>query len=468
MPAVDPFRPVSLWLDQLDEALTPRPSLPGHRDADVAIIGAGYTGLWTAHHLLAIDPTLRVVLLESEIAGFGASGRNGGWCSAIFPASLAKVARVATRAGASDGREAAKRLQRTLHDLVPDIGRIAASEGIDCSFVQGGYLSVARNPAQLARARAEVAEASDWGFGDDHELLDASGVERHARVAGALGGTWTPHCAALDPARLVRGLARAVEGRGATIYEQTTVQGFGPGLVVTDRGLVRAERVILATEGYTAALAGQQRRIAPIYSLMTATEPLPESVWSEIGLAGRPTFNDGRHLVVYGQRTADGRIAFGGRGAPYHFGSRVSRAFDQNPGVHAMLQGTLRELFPALRDVSFTHTWGGNLGVPRDWFPTATFDPRTGLGFAGGYVGDGVSTSALAGRTLAALMTGDDPDALGSLPIANHRSPSWEPEPFRWLGVNGVTAVMTRADASEARTGRPSRAASAFWKLVGE
>ena len=461
-PHDDRYRTTSLWLDQLDEPLTPRPALPGDRDADVAIVGAGYTGLWTAYHLLKSDPGLRVVLLEAEIAGFGASGRNGGWCSAIFPASFAKVARLS-------GRDAAVRLQRTLNALVPDIGRVAADEGIDCRFVQGGYLSAARNPAQVQHARDEVATWREWGFGeDDLALLDAAGVAEHAQIAGALGGTYTPHCAAIDPARLVRGLARAVERRGAVIFEGTPATGVRPGAVTTTRGVVRAERVVLATEGYTAQVPGRRRRIAPVYSLITATEPLPDDLWDDIGLAGRPTFADGRHLVIYGQRTADGRLAFGGRGAPYHFASRVDAAYDRNPAVHAMLQRTLIDLFPALRGVRFTHAWGGNLGVPRDWFPTASFDPRTGLAFAGGYVGDGVSTSCLAGRTLAALMTGDDPDDLAGLPLANHRSPSWEPEPLRWLGVNGVTRLMTAADESEARTGRPSRAASAFWRLLGD
>ena len=167
-PHDDRYRTTSLWLDQLDEPLTPRPALPGDRDADVAIVGAGYTGLWTAYHLLKSDPGLRVVLLEAEIAGFGASGRNGGWCSAIFPASFAKVARLS-------GRDAAVRLQRTLNALVPDIGRVAADEGIDCRFVQGGYLSAARNPAQVQHARDEVATWREWGFGeDDLALLDAA------------------------------------------------------------------------------------------------------------------------------------------------------------------------------------------------------------------------------------------------------------------------------------------------------
>ena len=172
--------------------------------------------------------------------------------------------------------------------------------------------------------------------------------------------------------------------------------------------------------------------------------------------------------MIYGQRTADGRLAFGGRGAPYHFGSAVSPDFDRHPEVHSALQRILRELFPVLAEVRFTHEWGGNLGVPRDWFPSVRHDPLTGLGFAGGYVGDGVATSALAGETLAALILGDDPRELTTLPWVGHRSRRWEPEPMRWVGVNAVTALMTAADRGEHRTGRPSRAAGAFWSFVGD
>lgn len=456
------YRGLSLWHETVDDDLTPRPRLSGEVDVDVAIVGAGYTGLWTAYHLVAADPSIRVAVIESEIAGFGASGRNGGWCSALFPTSLRRMA-------AEGGRDGAVRLQRLLHDTVPEVGRVAEREGIDCHFDQGGYLSVARNTAQLERERAEVAEYAAWGFGDDdHRLLGPAEVAELATVAGAIGGAFTPHCAAIHPARLVRGLARAVEGRGAVIYERSHALEVSPGRVATPEGIARAEHVVLATEGYTPLVAGRRRAIAPVYSLMTATEPLGPELLATIGLDQRTTFADNRHLTIYGQRTRDGRIAFGGRGAPYHFASRVSSEFDRDPKVHAKLRQILVELFPALAGVRFTHAWGGNLGVPRDWFPSVRHDRRTGLGFAGGYVGDGVATSALAGRTLAAMIRDDDPDDLAGLPWAGRSSPLWEPEPLRWLGVNAVTALMSSADWSEGRTGRPSKVASAFWSAIGQ
>lgn len=463
IPAMPPigYHGLSLWHDTIDH-IEPRPPLDGDVEVDVAVVGAGYTGLWTAYHLVSADPTIRVAVVEKEVAGFGASGRNGGWCSALFPASLKRMA-------AERGRDAAVRMQRVLNQTVADVGRIAADEGIDCHFDQGGYLSVARNPAQLERIRAEVADHRDWGFGEeDHRLLDAHEVTAIAGVSNALGGSFTPHCAAIHPARLVRGLADAVERRGVRIYERTPAVDVRSHRVVTASGTVRADHVLLATEGYTPTVAGRRRAIAPVYSLMTATEPLPEDTWAQIGLEKRTTFADNRHLTIYGQRTRDGRIAFGGRGAPYHYASKVSPRHDRDERVHATLRRILIDLFPVLDGVAFTHEWGGNLGVPRDWFPSVRHDRRTGLAFAGGYVGDGVATSALAGRTLAAMIRDDDPDGLAALPWAGRTSRSWEPEPLRWLGVNAVTALMTSADWSERRTGRPSRAASTFWSVLGQ
>jgi len=454
-------RDLSLWLATADDDLSPRPTLPGDRDVDVAIVGAGYTGLWTAYYLAVADPSLRIAVLEKEFAGYGASGRNGGWCSALFPTSLSALAR-------RHGRDAAVAMQRALYATVDEVGRVVATEGIDCHWRKGGTIVLARTPAQLARARAEVDDAREFGFGeDDLALLGPAEARSRCAASQVLGGTYTPHCAAIHPARLVRGLARAVERRGVRIYERTPVLALRPGQVVTAAGTVRAPIVVRATEGYTPTLPGHRRALAPIYSLMIATEPLPEAVWQEIGLAERETFADYRHLIIYGQRTADGRLAFGGRGAPYHFRSRVRPEYDREPAVFAALRRTLTDLFPVLGPhLRITHTWGGPLGVPRDWFPSVGLDRTTGLAWAGGYVGDGVSTTNLAGRTLADLIRGEESD-LTSLPWVGHRSPRWEPEPLRWLGINAGLRVMASADAAEARSDRPSRRARLFGRLIG-
>jgi glycine/D-amino acid oxidase-like deaminating enzyme len=454
------YRSLSYWLDSVPGSLAPADPLPGDTDADVAIAGAGFTGLWTAYYLARARPELRVVVCEAGIAGFGASGRNGGWCSALFPASLAKLARLS-------GRDAAVAMYRAMQSCVGEVGQVAAAEGIDCHWAKGGTVQFARTPAQLARARAEVAEAREFGFGDgDLRLLTAAQAREQAQATDVLGATYTPHCAAIHPARLVRGLAEVVRRRGVAVHEATPVTAIEPGRLVTTRGMVRARHVIRATEGYTPLLPGLRRAVAPVYSLMIATEPLPEPVWAQIGLASRATFGDLRHLVIYGQRTADGRLAFGGRGAPYHLGSAVRREYDRVPPVFAALRQALADLFPVLAGVTVTHTWGGPLGIARDWCASAGLDPATGLGWAGGYVGDGVATTNLAGRTLADLILGTGSD-LTRLPWVNHHSPRWEPEPLRWLGVNAGLHVMTWADRQELRTGRPSRAAGLAGRFLG-
>jgi glycine/D-amino acid oxidase-like deaminating enzyme len=426
----------------------------------VAVVGAGFTGLWTAYYLLREDPSLRVVVLEAETAGFGASGRNGGWASALFPAGPDKLARLPGSSYA-----AARAQHEAMRDSVDEVGRVVAREGIDADYAKGGTVVVARDAVQLARARAEVEHARSWGR-DDLTLLDAAETAERIGMSGALGSTYTPDCAAIHPFRTVRGLADVVERLGATIHEQTRVSAIEPGLVRTERGTVRAEVVVRATEGYTHALRGQRRAVVPVYSLMVATEPLSDEVWAEIGLAQRETFSEHRHLVVYGQRTADGRLAFGGRGAPYHLGSSVRPSHDAEPDVWEALRTSLREMFPVLRDTTFTHAWGGPLGIPRDWCASVGLDRRTGLAWAGGYVGDGVSTTNLAGRTLRDLVLGRSTE-LTALPWVQHRSRRWEPEPLRWLGINAGLRAMSLADGEERLTGRPSRIARAMGPLIG-
>lgn len=437
-----------------------RPALSRTVYADVAIVGAGYTGLWTAYYLLERDPSLRVSIVEAEYAGFGASGRNGGWCSALFPVSLATLAR-------EHGRDAAIAQYRAMQGSVSEIGRVVAAEEIDCDWALGGTIVLARSQPQLRRAEAEFAQSARFDFGvEDVALLDGAQARDHVHATGVVGGLYTPHCAAVHPRKLVRSLADVVAERGVNLFEGSRAVSVEPGLVRTRGASVRADVVVRATEGYTATLAGHQRELAPVYSLMIATEPLPPSVWREIGLDRRQTFADERHLIIYGQRTADGRLVFGGRGAPYHFGSRIDPAYDQVPTVFAGLRRSLVELFPVLADTTITHAWGGPLGVARDWHASVGLDLDTGMGWAGGYVGDGVSTTNLAGRTLADLITGTE-SVLTRLPWVGHRSRRWEPEPLRWLGANAALRAMQWADASETRRGRPSLAAAAVDKVLG-
>ena len=448
--------PASLWRDTAGAAPTvPTAPLPPH--ADVVIIGAGYTGLWTALHLLRAEPTLDVLIIERTSVGFGASGRNGGWASALFPTSLSRVASFSSP-------EAARRMRRAMIGTVDDVATWAAEEGIDCDLTKGGTVTVARNRAQVDTLWADVAEAHTWGDTDDDlTFLDAHATAAHVRIPGTLAGSYTPHCAALHPLKLVHGLALAVLRRGGRIVEGVTALSYARGVVSTDRGVVTCGTVVRATEGFTARFDDHHREIMPIYSLMIATEPLSDAQWAEIGLQRRETFTEQRHVVIYGQRTADGRLAFGGRGAPYHWDSDVDAAHDAHPRVHTGLEQTLHELFPSLAGVRISHRWGGALGIPRDYIPFVRFED--GIGEAGGYVGDGVASAALAGRTMADLIRGESTDAT-TLPWVGHRGRDWEPEPVRWLEANGMLAGLGLADRREAATGRPSRIAAALYRFL--
>lgn len=487
MAATD-YRDLSFWFDSLAgsgrDDLTPRAGLVGDQRTDVCIIGGGLTGLWTAYYLKRANPELAITVVEKHIAGFGASGRNGGWCSALFPTSTDALRR-------AYGDEAAIAMRQAMIDTVDEVGRVVAAEGIDCDYVKGGTLTFARSDVQLAAARAEVAAASafgpdrlqlvtaasrsgagdsDSGTGDADEPDGTAALVRALEATRSSAAAFDPSCARLHPAKLVRGLAEVVEKMGVVIAEQTEVVEWAPRRVLcqgeTGQSLVHCDTVVIATEGYGAGLPGVRRRILPLYSLMIATEPLPAELWDELGIEHGTTFSDFRHLLVYGQRTADDRFAFGGRGARYHWGSSITPGHDRSAPVFAHLERALVDLFPAVADAEITHRWGGPLGVPRDWHATASFNPRTGVAFAGGYVGDGLSTTNLAGRTLADLI-GDRDTELTVLPWVNHLSPKWEPEPLRFLGANLGLLGTTAADAEEALTGRPSLAARLLGPLTG-
>jgi glycine/D-amino acid oxidase-like deaminating enzyme len=448
-----------LWREDCD-VFQGRPALRGDATADVAVVGAGFTGLWAAYYLLQADPSLRVVLLEREYAGFGASGRNGGWLSAIFPVSLSRVEKLYSRRAALD-------LQAAMNATVTEVGQVAEREGIDCDFAHEGLVSLARNPAQLDRARAAVDAARQFGLHDQWRLLDADEARARVGASGVLGGLHTEHCAVLHPDKLVRGLAARVEQMGAVIYENTAATTIEPGRVRTEHGgRVEAPVVIRATEAFTAGFADSRRHVAPLYSLVVATAPVDKETLASLGLDRRTAFNDLRNLRVYAQPTRDGRILFGGRGAPYHFASRIDPSYDAHPGIHSRLVEALHDFFPVLRDVPVTHRWGGPLGVPRDWFPSVGFDSSRGIAWAGAYVGDGVATSNLAGRVLRNLIL-KTPDHLDELPLVNHRSPRWEAEPLRWLGVNAGLQAAATADCEERMTGRPSRVGALLERLTG-
>lgn len=440
----------SYWLETCGDDLTPRPALVGSIDADVAILGGGFSGLWTAYYLLKRDPSLKVAVLEKEIVGFGASGRNGGWCTAGFPLGMRWF-------DEHVGREAAIAVQRAMYDTVDEVGRVADAEGIDIHYAKGGSLRVARGKHQLPSIEGGTQTYEAFGLGDEVQYLNAQETAARVNIEGALASIWSRNTAVIHPARLVRGLARAVERLGGTIYEQTTVTGYTTGAypaLHTAQGHARARTIVLAGEAYLSQLPPLRRRILPAYSLITLTEPLTDADWQQIGWDARECVSSAALMVDYLSKTQDGRILFGGRGAPYHFASSIRDAYDQHGGTHEMLQNNVRTWFPMLKDVRFTHTWGGPLGWPRDYVPTIGYDPASNLATAYGYTGVGVATANLSGRILADLITQHD-SAVTHLPFVNLRGKDWEPEPLRFAGVRFVQREMARLDRKATATGQP-------------
>ncbi|MFD9410475.1 NAD(P)/FAD-dependent oxidoreductase [Streptomyces sp. NPDC059989] len=441
---------ISFWYatDRSAPATPPRAPLTAHATADVVIVGGGYTGLWTAYYLKRAAPDLRVTVLEQKFCGYGASGRNGGWLYNGI-AGRDRYARL-------HGPEAARRLQRAMNDTVTEVIDTAAKEGIDADIHRGGVLEVARTPAQLTRLKA--FHAAELAFGEsDRELHDAAATRARIDIADAVGSSWSPHGARIHPLKLVKGLAAACERLGVVIHESTPATEIAAGKAVTPYGTVRAPHVLRCTEGFTAALKGQKRAWLPMNSSMIVTAPLPASAWDRLGWSDSAVLGDMAHAYMYAQRTADDRIAIGGRGVPYRFGSRTDNDGRTQPATIDSLRELLFSFFPALTGTEITHAWSGVLGVPRDWCATVTLDRATGLGWAGGYVGSGVATANLAARTLRDLVLGDSTE-LTDLPWVGHRVRRWEPEPFRWLGVQALYAAYREADRREAAGHRPTTA----------
>lgn len=447
------YRARSLWLDTVPGKLAPRPELPGDVSYDVAIVGAGFTGLWTAYYLKRLQRDLRVVVLEREIAGFGPSGRNGGWVSAGIAGAWSVYAK-------RKGDDAVRRAERATYAAVDEIARVTETEGISCGFAKGGTLALAMTAPQRARLEGDMKAARRQGLAEeDRRVVEGDELEKLVQVPGVRLATYSPHCARVNPALLVRGLADACQRAGVVLYERTEALELGPGKVRCRQGVVTADHVLRATESYTTQFPGQSRRYLPLYSLMIATEPLGEATWKEIGWRDGLTIRDRRHLFFYAQRTSDGRIAIGGRGAPYTLSAPISEAGERNADVRHRLETTLRRHFPAAADATITHHWGGPLAVPRDWCMAVNYDPATGLGWAGGYSGHGVVAANVSGRTLADLVLGRESDLVG-LPWVGHRARGWEPEPVRFLASRAIVEVLGAADRHEDVTDRRARRAT--------
>jgi glycine/D-amino acid oxidase-like deaminating enzyme len=449
---------LSLWLEQAGD-LTPRDPLPGPLDVDVAIVGAGFTGLWSAYYLRRADPSLRIAVLERDIAGHGASGRNGGWCYGHLNGSIERYA-------AEGGRERAIAMKRENHRTVDVIGEALAAERIDAGFVKSGTLILAETPGQAEGLEASLEHDRAWEFGPEYSRwLAPAEVTARVRVRGVLGAKLETGCARVQPARLARGLAEAVERSGVPIYEQTEVTGIEKGRVRTDRGDVRAEVVVRGTEGYTVHIPTEGRRIQPLTSQVIATEPLGDDVWEQLGWGGHELMADSRHLGMYCQRTVDDRIAMGGRGGFQPRGLGRDEAAIRAERVFRMLREALPALLPAAAGARITHEWGGIWGAARDWMPTVGYEPERGVAWAGGY-GDGVCASNFAARTITDLVLHRDSELVHH-PWVNHRSPSWPPDPLPRVGARLMAGAYGLADEVERRRGRSPRWVKAVDRISG-
>jgi len=435
---------VSLWMDQIEPPFADRPSLAHDLEVDVAIVGAGYTGLWTAYYLKRQAPHLSIAVLEAQTSGFGASGRNGAWLMGHmlgeehYLASLPMAPR--------------RRAYEWLHGIPDEVEQVLLQEGIDARYRKGGVLTcAARYPEQATRLRAQLAELHQHGHADeDYRWMTPEQLAGQVRMAGAYGAIFSPHCATIHPARLVRGLADAVQRLGVSIYDRSPVEQWRPGQLRTAQATVKARWIVPAIEGYAGSLQPLGQYQIPVQSLIVATAPLPTSTWAQIGLEHGQAFSENSRQVTYAHRSHDDRMVFGARGG-YRFGGRLRPDVPLTQAELDLRRRLLAELFPQLATVEFTHAWGGNLSMARRMRPHMLVDPANGVALAGGYGGEGVGASNLAGRTLADLILGNDSE-LARMPwVIRDQSlaqalPRWEPEPWRWLAYKSVSSVFAAED----------------------
>ncbi|WP_148253676.1 NAD(P)/FAD-dependent oxidoreductase [Aidingimonas lacisalsi] len=414
-----------------------RRSLVNRRSADVAIVGAGFTGLWSAYYLKTLAPHLEIAVIEAERVGHGASGRNGGWV-------VGNLAGLERHIGGLPMTHRAA-CCRLVADNVDDIGRTLAREGIEADFHKGGAIyAAARYPDQVAIQQDYLAHLHELGHDEANcYWLDADQLAGKARFRNGYGGIHHRQVATINPLKLVTGLADTVERLGVTIYERSPATSIAKGEVSTYEGGIEASNIVCATEGYAQDFHDFRRHVIPVQSLVIATEPLSASTWEEIGMQERPAFADASRLINYGHRSADDRLVFGARGT-YRFGARPKTDHAISDTDIAMRRDLLTDLFPALEDVRITHGWGGSLGLSRNFRPHAIVDRRTGIATAGGYAGEGVAASHLFGRTLADLILERDTDIVRmpwAFADASHAQllKRWEPEPLRWLAAQTIT-----------------------------
>jgi glycine/D-amino acid oxidase-like deaminating enzyme len=444
----DPTGPISYWL-AASPAGPPRPALAGDVAADVVIVGAGFTGLWAAIQLTDTDPGLRVVVLEMESVGFGASGRNGGFCAASLTHGLSN--------GLLHFRDELEILQAEGLANLQAIVAFVHANGIDCDLEETGTLTVADQPHQVDEFREWVDEAADWG--EDYRFLDRDEVQAevhspiwHAGIAGS-----ARQDVLVDPAKLVRGVARVAEERGVLIHEGTRViaveRRAGGVRVRTANGpTVTAEHVVVATSAYSGWLRRLRTQFVPVYDYAIVSDPLMPEQRDAIGWRGRQGMSDANNQFHYFRQTADGRILWGGYDAVYYPNNGVGPRFDRNAGTFARLEAHFRRAFPQLDGIGFPYRWGGAIDTTSRF--TVTFGQALGgrLTYALGYTGLGVGASRWAGGIVRDFILRPDSDLL-RLRFVRSKPFPFPPEPLRTVAVNVVRRELDRADRNQGERG---------------
>ena len=432
----------SFWLG--DTPYQENPALEEDIRADVAIVGAGFTGLSTAYYLRQADPSLRVVVLESDVVGYGASGRNGGFAMTLMGLTLPLTVR---RFGKEKARQA--------HDFgvraVRHVGELVEKQGIDCDYEKNGLLTVATNPAQVDRLQAEIRLAHELGV-EGVRWLAAGELREEVLSPLYLGARAAEECALVNPAKLTRGLKNLAEGAGVEVYERTPVEAahLRPRIrLETPQGSVAAQKVVFATNAFTQRFPQLHSKAFPIFTYIVLTEPLSQQQLSSIGWGNRQGIEDARNLIHYYRLTADNRLLMGGEDAIYYYGGKVG--IDEHWPTFEDLERTIRETFPGLADIGISHRWGGPVSVPIDFFPAMGYlggDRRVIYNL--GCVGHGVALANMAGQILRDLVREQETE-LTDLFFVNRRVIPLPPEPIRFAVVQGIRRGMKLQDGWERR-----------------
>jgi putative aminophosphonate oxidoreductase len=435
----------SLWLQEalLDEEAAETPELLESIEADVCIVGGGYTGLWTALRIKELEPDTTVVLLEADICGGGPSGRNGGFALSWWP----KIETLQKRLG----KEEALRLVKASEAAIAEMGEFCEREGVDAHFHQGGWLWTATSPAQVGSWEGAVAAAEAYGE-NPFELLNAEQVQARTGSPAHLGAAYEKSAATVQPALLARGLRRVALKRGVRIHERTAMVDLDrdAGVVRTPSGAVRAGAVVLALNAWAIKIPELSRALVAVSSDMVATAPMADRL-AESGWTGGEAISNSRLMVHYYRTTQDGRVAFGRGGGRLAFASRVNSNFDFNGRQTRELSGEIRELIPAAGGVDITSAWGGPIDRTADGLPFSGRLPgRARIVYATGYSGNGVAPSLTFAKILASSALGRDDEWSGS--ALNRGVPGrFPPEPIRFVGGLVVRDAVRRKEKREDR-----------------